>query len=473
MPPSLQEHQYAVQARSPSVQSRWLSWGSKGVLTLTDQGLIGGSNFLIAILLARQLSASQYGSYALRFEGFMVTSMAYSCLILEPMLVFGSSTHRDNFHKYFGVLLWMHLAVILATSIALGGAAWLVYEIGQSPSLSKALTGAMLAVPCELFFWLVRRAFYVKLEPKAAVVGGVLYSAVLLGGISVLYNLRLLSPFLAFLLTAAGALAASFLLLGRLKPLTVSRPTAHTLGEVRSMHWNYGRWALAAALTSWISGNIYYILLGSIRGLADIGALKALMNFAAPVGQIFAALSMLALPYAARSYHERRAAGVERLSWRLTALYGGGAAIYWAVFFMLKQPAVHFLYAGRYTQVEYLLPLVALGSIFRIATVAQILSLKASQSPFLAFVSFIFADLVACLVGIPAIWMSGLQGALWTYLLSGASGLISGVILLRRTVRRASDEQLGSSLSTVSAPSKALGRNRNQLNPQSDVTNVG
>src|ERR1017187_9720241 len=189
---TFQENSCASMSEASSIKPGWLSWGGKGALTLTDQGLIGGSNFLIAILLARQLSSVEYGAYALAFEIFMVLSMAYACLILEPMLVLGSSTYRDSFRDYFGVLLWMHLGVAFATALLLGGLAWLIYELGKSPDLPRALTALMLAMPCILLFWLARRAFYVKLDPKTAVLGGLIYGSVLLGGVLLLYQLRLL-----------------------------------------------------------------------------------------------------------------------------------------------------------------------------------------------------------------------------------------------------------------------------------------
>jgi O-antigen/teichoic acid export membrane protein len=424
------------QAEGQSVKSGWFSWGHKGILTLTDQGLIGGSNFLIGILLARQLSPTQYGGYAVAFEVFLVLSLAYGCLILEPMLVFGPSIYRDNFEKYFGVLLWMHLALALGSAIVLGGSAWFVEKLGESASLPKALEGAMIAAPCVLLFWLARRAFYVKLNPRAAILGGLVYGAVLLAGTLTFYELRLLSAFVTFVLMATGALAASSILLGLLKPTIVLRPMCPTLREVSGRHWSYGGWALAASVAGWVSGNIYYILLSSMRGLADTGAFKALQNFASPIGQVFSALALLALPYAARAYKESGAVGVEQLSWRLTSLCAGGTVAYWFVFLLLKHPIVHLLYAGRYLEVEYLIPWVALGSVFRMATVMQMISLRAIQLPFLAFVAFVSADLVACLVGMPAIWAFGLQGAICAYVLSGAMGLITAFILLRRVARR-------------------------------------
>lgn len=418
-----------------SAKSGWLFWGNKGALTLTDQGLIGGSNFLIGILLARQLLPAQYGAYALAFEVFMVISLAYSCLILEPMLVFGPSTYKDSFKKYFGVLLWMHLAVALITAVLLGGSAWIAARLGESAGLPTALVGATIAAPCVLLFWLARRAFYVRLDPKTSVLGGLIYGGVLLTGTLTLYELRLLSAFLTFILMAAGAVAASLILLSRLKPTMALRPTSPTLREVSGRHWSYGRWALAASVAAWVSGNIYYVFLSGMRGLAATGYFRALQNLASPIGQVFSALALLALPYAARAYKESGAAAVERLSWRLTSLCLGGTVVYWIAFLTLEHPVLHLLYGGRYVEVTYLIPWIALGSVFRMATVVQMVSLKAIQSPFLGFVAFVVSDIGACLIGIPAIWAFGLQGAILTYVLSGAMGLIASFSLLRSVAR--------------------------------------
>src|SRR5207244_12202458 len=61
-----------------------------------DQGLISGSNFLLGILLARWTGAEQYGAYALAFAIFILVSIVYQALVLEPMTVFGPSVYRSE-----------------------------------------------------------------------------------------------------------------------------------------------------------------------------------------------------------------------------------------------------------------------------------------------------------------------------------------------------------------------------------------
>ncbi len=426
---------YALTGRLTGLWSS--AWLGKGFFALLDQGLIGSSNFLMGILLARRLLPQAYGTYALAFEIFLGLSVVYAALILEPMSVLGPSVYRNCLGEYLGVLLRIHLWLALATIVTLGSLAWLAHELARSSSLPRALAGVTLAGPCLLLFWLARRAFYVKLLPREAVSGAVLYCVVLLGGLLIAY--RLLSPFVAFLLMAVGALITGSLLVMRLKPSLRPRPAYPSLLEVVQRHWAYGRWALASSLVMWSAGAIYYPLLGSFKGLADTGSLKALLNLSSPVGQAFIAFSLLALPYAARIHHQEGAAGAKRLAWRFTSLYAGGTAAYWALIVPLRVPILRFLYAGGYTSVSSLVPWVALGSVLRIASTAQAGILRAMQSPYRVFVAYSASGAVGILTAVPAIWALGLRGAIFALVVSNGTALVVAHGLLRRSLRRASE----------------------------------
>src|SRR5579863_1711916 len=71
-------------------------WASKSGFAVADQGFISGSNFVLSILLARWMGADQYGAYALAFSIFILLSLLYLSMVLEPMAVFGASTYRGG-----------------------------------------------------------------------------------------------------------------------------------------------------------------------------------------------------------------------------------------------------------------------------------------------------------------------------------------------------------------------------------------
>jgi len=407
-------------------------WSSRGILAILDQGLISGSNFVLAILLARWLTPQQYGSYALAFEIFLFLAALYGALILEPMSVFGPSVYSGNLTSYLGGLLRIHGALSFVVVAVLFASAAALHAMKPASLLPDALIGISVAAPCLLLFWLARRGFYIIFLPQKAVLGACIYSALLLAGVALLYELKSLSPFSAFLLLALGAIATGPVMLRWLKARLVQARTGFTIMDIVRRHWAYGRWAVANSVVIWLSLAIYYPLLGGFFTLAEAAKFKALMNLASPIGQTFVAISLLSLPYASRAYHHDGDAVASHLVWRLTFLYLGGTCLYWVVLLLFRGPIVHHLYGGRYMQVINMLPWVALGSALRISATAQTLALKAMRSPERAFVAYSAACVVAISVGVPCTRWFGLRGALFAWILSSAAVFVGAVLMLRR-----------------------------------------
>lgn len=419
-------------AKQRTIWSSARTWSTRGTLALLDQGLISGVNFLIGILLARHLADNQYGAYALAFEVYLFLSVAYGALILEPLSVFGSSTYKDSNHEYLGALIRVHGVIAFAIFVVLGACAWGLHVISPGGSMAAALVGVAIASPCMLLFGLARRGFYVKLSPRQAAVGALVYFTIVIGGLAVAYYHGLISPFVAFALMGAGAAVTAPIMLIRLRVSLNLRHGVLKISEVVHRHWGYGKWALGSAVAIWFSGAIYYPLLGSFAGLADAGAFKALTNFSSPVGQVFAALSLLSLPYAARIQHGKNSADSSRLAAKLAVIYAGGTVMYWLIIVLFRGPIVSHLYAGKYMEVTGLLPWLALGSILRISATSQAVILRSMHAPALVFVAYIAAGIVAVLVGVPCTWMFGLHGAVFTMVLSSAVALGVASLMVRR-----------------------------------------
>ena len=408
-------------------------WPLRGFFALLDQGLISGSNFIVAILLGRWLAPQQYGVYALAFEVFLFMSIVYGSLILEPMCVFGPSVYKDDFNAYLGVLLRIHWALSILMIVAVFAVASVLHAIKPSSPLPTALVGVGVACPCLLLFWLARRGFYVNLLPQKAALSACAYSAVVLAGVMIVYKIRSLSSLSAFLIMAAGAIITGPGMLRWLKSHIPSSPGRRfRVKDIVWQHWHYGRWALASAIVIWFSGAIYYPVLGSFFTLAETGKFKALMNLSSPIGQAYVAFSLLAVPYAARFHHDHGDAVVGRLVWKLTGFYLFGSALYWLIVVLARGPVVHHLYGGKYLQVAALLPWVALGSILRIGASAQANVLRAMRSPAMVFVAYSAASVVAILLGVPFTRWFGLRGAVIAWVFSGAAAFVGTILMIRR-----------------------------------------
>ena len=432
------EEVLAEQLITPPVTARgvlWAEawrWSPKGALALVDQGLISGANFVVGILLARQLAPDHYGAYALAFQIYLFLSVAYAALVLEPLSVFGSSVYRNSNREYLGVLLRVHAVAAAIIVLGLCGCAWLLNLVSPSSQLTAALVGVGVASPCMLLFSLARRGFYVKLSPRHAALGAAGYFAIVLGGLMVARHEGWLSPLVAFLLFAAGAGFTAPLMMGKLGFALKPRTAALRLSEVIRRHWGYGRWALGSAVAIWFSTAIYYPILGSSHGLADAGALQAMANFSSPIAQAFAAMSLLSLPYAAGVHHQKKLKGTDHLAAKLALIYAGGTILYWLLVVLFRWQIVEHLYAGKYMGIIGLIPWLALSSVLRISATSQAIILRAMHAPSLVFVAYGSASVVDVVAGIPCTWAFGLRGAIFGMVLASSVALGVTLIMLRR-----------------------------------------
>src|SRR5581483_6707386 len=163
-----------AESRTIPVRPTTWSWARKGTLAIADQGLITSSNFLVALMLARQVSPAEYGAYAVSFEVFLLLAAIYLAFVLEPISIFGASTYKDCLPQYLGKMLMIQVWVTVATVILVGGAAIATHVAHGSQTLVAALAGVAVASPCVLLFWIARRVFYINLAPGRALSGAII-----------------------------------------------------------------------------------------------------------------------------------------------------------------------------------------------------------------------------------------------------------------------------------------------------------
>jgi O-antigen/teichoic acid export membrane protein len=168
--------------------------------------------------------------------------------------------------------------------------------------------------------------------------------------------------------------------------------------------------------------------------MAPAGQLRALLNLALPLEQSFTALSCLFLPYAARLWEEEGAKGSRMITQRLTLLFTVGAVVYWAAMVPLKTQVFHLLYGGKYLEVAYLIPLVALETTLWSAAFGPTIVMRGMEAPQLVFQARMAATALSLLAGLPLTYKYGLWGCVVGIAITNAMGLVMSVILLRRRV---------------------------------------
>ncbi|HSU68723.1 MAG TPA: hypothetical protein VLJ39_17715 [Tepidisphaeraceae bacterium] len=236
-------------------------WVGSGFWAIADQGLFAGSNFLLNVLLTQWLTPNAYGAFAVGFAVLLFVGAIHVALIGEPILVFGPGRYKSDPRAYLGATLYAH---ILLSGIAM----LLMVAVGVvwKGELGTALIGFGLGCPCILLLWMMRRACYMLLAPRAAAIAGLGYLFLMLGGLFALHHLRRIS-----LLPAIAVLDGSNLLAG-LGLLVIVRPRLVHVGgsffrNVLIEHFRFGRWGVGTGVLYFFSGQLFYITLAVFDGL--------------------------------------------------------------------------------------------------------------------------------------------------------------------------------------------------------------
>jgi len=408
-----------------------IPWAAKGGLAIADYGMISGSNFLLGVLLARWLSPEHYGAYALAFSIYVLVAFLYQALLLEPLSVFSGTTYHDNLRGYLITATRLHWLISAVVGLLLGltgAAAWIFWH---SPVLGVAFAGLTIATPFILVHAMARRSFYLRMSPAPAAFASFFYCILVTGGVFAFYSAGWLTVFTAYLLMGLAALVSGIIMLFQLNA-KLPHATGHpAFREVWGKHWEYGKWALGTCVVGWIPNYVYIPLVSGFSGIAAAGELRALMNFSAPLLQTFAALSMLFLPYAARSQEKKpNRRDVTALMWRLTILFVIGGAAYWALMIPFRLRLFQLVYAGKYVECSSLIPLFALETMMWSAALGPAILLRAMESPRSLFFANAAASLIAFVMGIPATRYFGLQGVVWSMIIANMVYMIVAFILM-------------------------------------------
>lgn len=413
-------------ARPAASSTRILQIARKGTLAVADQGLFSGANFLLNILLARWLSAADYGAYSLAFAVFLLFAAVHSAILVEPMMVFGAGKYFTRFSQYLKVLIASHWAVMLPVSVLLFGATLVLRQV-YSQKAAAAFLGLVFGAGGILLFWLVRRVFYVLLRPAWGVAGGAVYFVLLLAAISALQFTGHLSTTTAFAGMGVAGLLASAILLARFFAVFSAEQHGPSLSETAREHWRYGRWAMATAIIGWFPGHVYYALLPAHLGLEGSAGLRALMNFVLPVLQAISALTMLLLPMLVRDRHNGGVRRMNRTMWQFLSIFAAGAVVYLTGLWLLRDEVFQVFYAGKYSQYAgwplFLAGLLPLGTC---ATAVLGNALRALERPDSIFWCYAGSLIGAVTVGVPCSTFLGVSGALLGLL---ASSLITVLMM--------------------------------------------
>jgi O-antigen/teichoic acid export membrane protein len=401
-------------------------WIWRGTWAIADQGLFATANVLLNVMLARWLTAAEYGAFAVGYSVFLFIGAIHTGLITEPLLVFGAGKYASRLRSYLSALVRGHWALTAIGSLLLGCAGLVALFKGHQ-QLAQAFFGLAVATPFSLLMWFGRRAAYVRFESRLACIASAVNLVMLLTGLIALAMLHQVSIFSALAAMGVASLVSGLWLLRRLigrrsLPLVdlgalpdgrgSAWPAAEETVEVKQVaadHWRYGRWSMATALVMWVPLNFFFVVLSIYVNFEASASLKALANLVLPLLQANAALGSLLLPaLVARAANREKFKKLLRSS---LCLFAAGAVLYSLVLGIFSRPLIHLLYNGGYDSQANTLRLLLFIPILDGALVVLACALRSLARPDRVFWGHLVVAIFVLSGGVLATRAAGLKGA--------------------------------------------------------------
>jgi O-antigen/teichoic acid export membrane protein len=281
------------------------------MFSVVDQGIVSGTNFLTALIIARTCLPEDLGRYYLAWTIVMFLASVSGNLVSVPYTMYCHRHQGQSLASHAGSALVHHLAISLVAAGGLLGLACLLWA-GVGPQSLRPLAWVLAGVmPLVLLREFVRRVAFAHLAVRTAMAVDLAVSGLQLTGILLLVCFHRLSIPAIYLVMggACGTACAAWFAAG-------AQPLRFTLLRIASDwrdHWFFGRWALPGQLGSLALYMLPWMLvavLGEVAGEAAAGVLAACNTLVGPANLFVTGMSNFVIPKTAQAF-----------------AHGGGAAV--------------------------------------------------------------------------------------------------------------------------------------------------
>ncbi|TAE47571.1 MAG: hypothetical protein EAZ89_17550 [Bacteroidetes bacterium] len=264
-------------------------------ITLADQALVSGCNFLQGILIVRLAGLETYGAFALAWMGVLLGSSLQQAAILSPMMTLSGKETPEKRAVYFAAteklnLLFVLGAGMLAAVLAIPG---LYFDSKDTALLFPALPAAMMSFLLQEY---VRRRLFMEQKAAMAFISDLIAYPGMLLGIGLLSYAGLLNAG-----SVLGAVALSFAA-GSLVARPQRPKVKSDMWEVLKKHWHFSRWLMGQSLLQFFAGNYFLLAAGALLGNATLGALRAVQNLMGLTHILFLSMENIVPLRAAQAY---------------------------------------------------------------------------------------------------------------------------------------------------------------------------
>ena len=269
------------------------------ILTLFDQAIVSGGNFVLALVLIRLLGLEIYGLFAMLWIGVLFALSMHQSFITKPLMTLASDRTEGQLVNYFHTLwkiqLWSSLIVFLgilclANIVEITSIDWLQYV---------PLTGGIAI--CHLLQDYIKKTYFIQQKiMQPLLIDSLTYGLLFIDLMAVEYlGMTSLWNTLVLLL---GSYAVSSLLF--CKPLFQKDTTINSPSwlAIIKEHYHFSYWLLGTSILQWFSGNFFLVAAASTLGTIAVGAVRMSQNLVGLCHVLFLAMENIVPAEAAQHF---------------------------------------------------------------------------------------------------------------------------------------------------------------------------
>jgi O-antigen/teichoic acid export membrane protein len=327
---------------------KFLKLKQKKILLFFDQGIVSGSNFMIGIFLARNLSIDVFGKYSLLWLVMLYVLSFQQSFIIAPMYSLEPKKNKSNLPTVVLMqLLYSFIAVIVVVLFFLLAAFFDdKWNIG------------FLLIPFSLsaFFYLLqdfsRRYFFLKEDYKLVVIIDIVAYLGFLLLLFLFSKFRNLNLSIIYCLMIAAFLISFLVAFMKMDYLNIKiRNLKVTIKE----YWGYSKWLSFSAFIQGLGGNLFVILGSAILGTWIAGVIRIFQNLMGVFNVFFNALENFIPISAAKIYnikgYKYLLNYIFRFSYKGLLLF----ILFWlSVYLVSPDVLIRFIYGDKYIEFSYL-----------------------------------------------------------------------------------------------------------------------
>ena len=386
-------------------------WGStthKSVVTLLDQAVVSGTNFLTGVIVGRTLIKEDFGLYMLGLSIVLFGMSFQTSLIMAPYTVYSPRLQGLEHRSYTGSTLihQFFISLIALVILVLGGG---LASLGIGPQGFATMVWVLAAVMTFILLKdFLRQICFAQLRLNAALLLDSAAAVIQLGSLLFLAHEGLLTlDHVFWIFGLAGGIPGMAYLYWHRRDfhLTISQASI-----ALKKNWSFAKWSFGSAVASLILSQLYPWILAGFHDMATVGVLAACWSLVYITNPFLMGMTNLLSPMAAHAFAQ---GGVKKMN-RLIFLFTIVLLIFMATFCLIA------LFKGDWLlSLFYGKKYVGNGQIVAIAfirlpssnmTIPLCCGLMAAELPDIVFKSYILGVVLTFIFGIPLVKYYGING---------------------------------------------------------------